>query len=309
MTKAIWITLAVMAIGAGCSRTETPKDAPAKQETVMKYGVPVKAGPMDGILVKDYKPGSSLVVPVTPITKARTPVIDAHSHSSMSGIKTKADVDAWVKTMDEVGVELSVVFTNASGAEFDRQVELFSGYPKRFQLWYSFDTDNSEDPDFTAKLVAELDRVYKMGARGVGEVTDKGWGVETSEKNAPPRDKRLRFDDPRLDAYWRRCGELNMPVNIHLADHPSAWKAQDAIRSGHRFPGIRTLRQGRASYEEMLAVRERLLRSTRKRSSSSATSATRATTRPALGRCSTASRTCMWTCRRATTRWGGSRGR
>ncbi len=260
MTKAIWITLAVMAIGAGCSRTETPKDAPAKQETVMKYGVPVKAGPMDGILVKDYKPGSSLVVPVTPITKARTPVIDAHSHSSMSGIKTKADVDAWVKTMDEVGVELSVVFTNASGAEFDRQVELFSGYPKRFQLWYSFDTDNSEDPDFTAKLVAELDRVYKMGARGVGEVTDKGWGVETSEKNAPPRDKRLRFDDPRLDAYWRRCGELNMPVNIHLADHPSAWKTQDATQE--RTPDFQAFAlygKDVPSYEELLAVRERLL--------------------------------------------------
>ncbi len=260
MTKAIWIALAAMALSAGCSRTETPKDAPAKQETVMKYGVPVKAGPMDGILVKDYKPGSSLVAPVTPITKARMPVIDAHSHSSMSNIKTRADVDAWVKTMDEVGVELSVVFTNADGAEFDRQAEWFAAYPKRFQLWYSFDASTPEDPEFTAKALAELERVYKKGARGVGEVTDKGWGVDTSEKNALPMARRLRFDDPRLDAYWKRCGELNMPVNIHIADHPSAWKPQDATQE--RTPDFQAFAlygKDVPSYEELLAMRERLL--------------------------------------------------
>lgn len=260
MTKAIWIALAAMALGAGCSRTETAKDAPAKQETVVKYGVPVKAGPMDGILVKDYKPGSSLVTPVTPVTKARMPVIDVHTHSSMSGIKSKEDVERWVKTMDEVGVELSVVFTNADGADFDKQVEWYAAYPKRFQLWYSFDTSNPDDPQFTAKLVAELERVHAKGARGVGEITDKGWGVETPEKNAAPRDRRLRLDDPRLDAYWKRCAELNMPVNIHIADHPSAWKAQDATQE--RTPDFQAFAlHGKdvPSYEEQLAVRERLL--------------------------------------------------
>ena len=82
-------------------------------------------------------------------------------------------MDAWVKTMDEVGIEKSVVFTGASGAEFDRQAELFLGsYPKRFQVWYSFDASKPDDPDFTAKAVAELERVYGKGARGVGEIMD-----------------------------------------------------------------------------------------------------------------------------------------
>ena len=161
MTKAIWIVPAAMALTFGSGHVEPPGPAPAKKEaaTVTKYGVPVKAGPMDNILVKDYRPSSSLVVPATHITRPAFPVIDAHSHSSMSRIRTKADVDAWVKTMDEVGVEVSVVFTNASGAKFDEQVELYKAYPKRFQLWYSFDTSNAGAPDFTAATVAELERV------------------------------------------------------------------------------------------------------------------------------------------------------
>jgi len=261
MTKASWIMAAALAALAGCSQPAAKQEAAtAKTEQVVKYGVPVKAGPMDAILAKDYKPGSSLVVPVTSITKPRFPVIDAHSHSSMSGVKSKEDVERWVKTMDEVGVEMSVVFTNADGADFDKQAEWFAAYPKRFQLWYSFDTSKADEPGWTEKTVAELERVYKKGARGVGEITDKGWGVETSEKNAPPRDKRLRFDDPRLDAYWKKCAELNMPVNIHLADHPSAWKAQDANQERTAdFQAFALCGKDVPSYEELLTVRERLL--------------------------------------------------
>lgn len=175
------VALAAILLTTACSRPAPSKAETSRQE-MTKYGVPVMGGPMDSILLKDYTPASSLVVPATEVKKARFPVIDAHSHSSMNGIRTKADVDAWVKTMDEVGIEMSVVFTGASGAEFDRQAELFLGsYPKRFQVWYSFDASKPDDPDFTAKTVAELERVYRKGARGVGEITDKGWGVEASE--------------------------------------------------------------------------------------------------------------------------------
>lgn len=227
----------------------------------MKYGVPVRSGPMDNLLVKDYRPASSLVVPSTEVAKARFPVIDVHAHSSMNDATTRAGVDAWVRTMDETGVEMSVVFTGASGAEFDRQAELFLGaYPKRFQVWYMPDTSNPEAPDFTARAVAELERVYKKGARGVGEITDKGWGVGAAENNALPRARRLRFDDPRLDAYWKRCGELNMPVNIHLADHPSCWKPLDqAQERTPDFQAFNLAGKDVPSYEELVAARERLL--------------------------------------------------
>src|SRR5436190_15363160 len=122
--------------------------AQAPQPSV-KFGVPVKAGPMDAVLLKDYKPDSSLVVPHTEVPKARYAVIDVHTHASMNGIKTRADVDAWVKTMDAVGVDISVVFTEATGEAFDRIADLFlSSYPKRFQVWCGLDTKNIDDPNY-----------------------------------------------------------------------------------------------------------------------------------------------------------------
>src|SRR5438552_4045281 len=180
-----------------------------------KFGVQVQPGPMDSILLKDYAPESSLVVRQTKVSKARFPVIDVHTHTNQSAVKTPKDVDDWVRTMDEVGIETSVVFTGATGAEFDRQAELFSRYPKRFQLYCALDTRGVGEPGFPQRVEQELERCYRKGARGVGEITDKGSGIQSA---ALPRDKRLHFDDARLDAVWEKCAELKLPVNAHIAD-------------------------------------------------------------------------------------------
>src|SRR5690242_18808970 len=67
-------------------------------------GVDARPGPMDSLLVKDYAPKSSIVARETFIAKAHSPVIDAHAHVNA---KTPAEVRAWVRTMDEVGIETS----------------------------------------------------------------------------------------------------------------------------------------------------------------------------------------------------------
>jgi predicted TIM-barrel fold metal-dependent hydrolase len=259
--------LFVLSISAGllsCQREAPQTESQAttqENQTTMKYGVPVKAGPMDSILVKDYHPSSSLVVPETSVPKARFPVIDVHSHTDMSGIKTSADVAAWVRTMDEVGVEKTIVFTGATGEEFDRQVDMYlKPYPDRFQLWCDLDTSNIDAPEYPQRAVQELVRCYQKGARGLGELSDKGWGLGGSESNALPRDKRLHIDDPRLDMVWEKCAELKLPVNIHIADHPSCW--QPLGPNQERTPDFQVFNlygKDVPSYEELLASRDRLL--------------------------------------------------
>ena len=54
------------------------------------------------ILVKDYRPVSIYKVPVTHVNKAKFPIIDMHSHPEA---KTDAEINTWIKNMDEVGVE------------------------------------------------------------------------------------------------------------------------------------------------------------------------------------------------------------
>jgi predicted TIM-barrel fold metal-dependent hydrolase len=159
--------------------------------------------------------------------------------------------------MDEVGVETTVVFTGATGAAFDRQAALFKPHGKRFQVWCSMDSSNVDAPDYPERAARELERCYRQGARGIGELTDKGSGMQ---RGALPRDKRLHPDDARLDPLWAKCAELKIPVNLHIADHPSCWQPLGANQE--RTPDFQHFNlygKDVLSYEELIQRRNRLL--------------------------------------------------
>jgi uncharacterized protein len=245
--------------GAQTDRVE-PSSTGAGKTQVMKYGVPVVSGPMDSILLKDYAPQSSLVVPITKVDKARFPVVDVHAHSDMCGIKTREDAASWVRTLDQVGVETSVVFTDAVGEDFDVQAQLFKPFGKRFIVFCSMDARNISAPDYSVRVVRELERCYRHGARGLGEVTDKGWGMQADAQSALPRSKRMHCDDPRLDTLWQKCADLGIPVNIHIADHPSCWQPLGPHQE--RTPDFQVFNlygKDVPSYQELLSRRDRML--------------------------------------------------
>lgn len=219
-------------------------------------GVDPTPGPMDEIALKDYAPKSSLVVTETSVPKAKYAVIDVHSHINA---KTPEQVQEWVRTMDEVGIEMSVVLTGATGEEFDRLVDLYlKPYPGRFQLFCGIDTRDIDKPDYPQRAAAELERCVRRGARGTGELTDKGTGFGRGANL--PRDRRLHPDDPRLDAFWEKCAELKIPANIHIADHPSCWKPLDVFQE--RTPDYQHFNlygKDVPSWEELIAMRDRTL--------------------------------------------------
>jgi predicted TIM-barrel fold metal-dependent hydrolase len=219
-------------------------------------GVNAAPGPMDSILLKDYAPRSSVVVPETSVPKAKYPTIDVHAHVNA---RTPAEVAEWVRTMDEVGLEMTVVLTGATGAQFDKLVELYlKPYPTRFQLWCGIDTTGIDKPDYPQRAAAELVRCNKKGARGIGELSDKGTGLGRNA-NAP-RDQRLHPDDPRLDPFWNKAAELKMPANIHVADHRSCWTPLDVYQE--RTPDYQHFNlygKDVPSYQELLGFRDNLL--------------------------------------------------
>ncbi|MEN6607822.1 MAG: amidohydrolase family protein [Bryobacteraceae bacterium] len=261
LVRILAVPVLVVAMFVACNKKATKTEGTAAGGKVVKYGVEVKAGPMDSILLKDYAPKTSLVVPETFVPRARFPVIDVHSHTFMSTIRRPEDVDAWVKTMDATGIETTVVFTDAVGAEFDKQAGLYlKRHPTRFQLWCGLDTTGIDKPDYPARAAAELERCYKKGARGVGELSDKGWGFGGSEKNALPRNKRLHLDDLRLELVWRKCVELKLPINIHVADHPSCWQplGPNQERTAD-FQAFNMIGKDVPQYSELLDKRDNLL--------------------------------------------------
>jgi predicted TIM-barrel fold metal-dependent hydrolase len=269
---------ALLSLGCAKPATETAAAEPAKQETQtaewmkVRYGawggpgVRAAPGPMDSLALKDYAPRSSVVVPETSVPKPRYPAIDVHAHILA---RTPEEVADWVKTMDDVGIETTVVLTGATGAEFDKLVELYlKPYPGRFQLYCGLEKTDIEKPDYPERAAAELARCYQKGARGVGELTDKGSGLTGTQRavnRALTKSERLHPDDARLDAFWDKCGELKMPVILHVADHPSCWKPLDVYQE--RTPDYQHFNQfGKdvASWEELIGIRNRTLARHRK---------------------------------------------
>src|SRR5579862_1890700 len=211
---------------------------------------------MEGISLKDYAPESSLIVPEHHPAKAKYPAIDVHAHVYAT---TPQEVAEWVRTMDETGVQTTVVLSGATGAQFDHLVDLYlKPYPGRFILYCGLDTKDIKAPDYPQRAVAELERCYRKGARGVGEMSEKGSGY--ARGGPVPRAERLHPDDPRLAPFWQKCAELKIPVNIHMADHPSAWKPADNHQErSPRFQQYNQYGKDVPSYEEVLAMRDRLL--------------------------------------------------
>jgi predicted TIM-barrel fold metal-dependent hydrolase len=180
--------------------------------------------PPDEILLKDYKPRSIFKIAETRIEKARYPVIDVHSHDYA---RTEAEVDRWVRTMDEVGVERIIILSGYTGARFDAALAKFGKHPKRFVLWCGIDYRGLPDGSFGPAALAELERCHKAGAAGVGELSDKGRGLGATSNTFG-----IHIDDPRMDAILEKCADLHMPVNIHVGEDQWMYEPMDASNDG-----------------------------------------------------------------------------
>ena len=250
----------LLALAVGCMNSNNGSAA-MQQETdeTVKWGhVTLTEGPMNKVLLKDYRPSSSLVVPEHRPSRAGYPVIDVHTHVYA---ETPDEVKEWVDTMDRNGIEMTVVLTGATGQRFDELVELYLGeWPDRFQLFCGLLTDDIADPGYPQAAAAELERCHRMGARGVGELVDKGWGFGSDEDSQLPRDERLHPNDPRLNPFWEKCAELDLPVNFHIADHPSCWEPLGP--EWERTPDFQVFNlHGKdvPEYEELIQMRDDLL--------------------------------------------------
>jgi len=188
--------------------------------------IPMCAQNADQLLLKNYRPVSLYNTPVTRIQKAAYPVIDVHAHDYP---KNAEEMMQWIKNMDDCGIEKTIILTMTSGPAFDSIVQKYARFGNRFEIWCGFDYTGYDKPGFGPAAVKELERCYKMGARGVGEEGDKGLGLYYSE---PAKAWGMHLDDPRMKPLFEKCAELHMPVNIHVADPIWMYEKMDSTNDG-----------------------------------------------------------------------------
>lgn len=178
------------------------------------------------LALKNYRPQSAYHTPKANLTKPSSSVIDMHSHPYAAN---EEEMDDWVATMDELGITKTVLLTYQTGNAFDSLVDIYGKYPDRFDLWCGFDYTGYTEEGWVERAIAELERCKAAGAKGIGELGDKGLGLLYSK---PTPAKNLHINDPRIQPLIARAGELGMPLNIHVAEPYWMYLPTDSTNDG-----------------------------------------------------------------------------
>ena len=159
--------------------------------------------------------------------RAQHRTIDLHQH--ING--TTQHLSRAVKIMDAVGIGIAV---NLSGgtvtrpradepSEFERTKAIADAlFPGRFLYYMNLDYAGWDEPDFAGRAVKQIEEGHRLGAAGFKEYKRLGLFLRDG------KGQLLKIDDPKLDAMWERCGELHMPVSIHVADPKAFWSPYDS---------------------------------------------------------------------------------
>jgi len=149
-------------------------------------------------------------------------LIDLHQHISC----TTQHLARAVKIMDPVGLGIGVNLsggtttrgTNDAPSEFERNKALADRlHPGRFLHYMNLDYKGWDKPDFSERAVKQVEEGHRLGAAGLKEYKRLGLYLRDGEG------KLIKIDDPKLAPVWKRCGELKMPVSIHVADPRAFW--------------------------------------------------------------------------------------
>jgi predicted TIM-barrel fold metal-dependent hydrolase len=172
------------------------------------------------MLLEEYEPKSTLVVPQHIVTRAKYPFIDVHSHQNSS--MSPEQLQKLVQDMDQLNMRVMVHLTAGSGERLKRGVENMKGrYPKRFVLFANITFQGIDDPGYGQRVAAQLEQDVKNGAQGLKILKNFGMAVRDG------KGQRVPVDDPRLDPIWEKCAELKIPVLIHTGDPKQFWDPHD----------------------------------------------------------------------------------
>ncbi|HEY0670716.1 MAG TPA: amidohydrolase family protein [Longimicrobiales bacterium] len=174
------------------------------------------------ITFEEYDPPSTLVVPAHPVTRAKFPFIDVHSHHQAAPTMTAEQAAKIVGEMDALNMRALVNLSGRSGDQLRAAIQnMDARHPQRFITFANISLEGIDDPDYGARTAAQLERDVKSGARGLKIF--KNLGMEVRDKSG----KRVPTDDARLDAVWRKAAELGIPVLIHTGDPAPFWQPHD----------------------------------------------------------------------------------
>lgn len=184
------------------------------------------AGELPGLALADYQPKSMLQVRGTRVERSRYPVIDIHTHITFSahesnGVPLAAErkfigePGELIAVMDRKNVRSMVNLTGGFGAGLVETMRRYDkAHPDRFYTFTEPCYSRFLEPDYPRIQAEAIEQARRDGARGLKILKTLGLYLRESITIG----KLVKIDDTRFDPMWEICGQLQMPVAIHVSD-------------------------------------------------------------------------------------------
>ncbi len=178
------------------------------------------------ITLPEYEPRSSLRVKESQVTRARYPAIDIHTHLSWSvksekGVALESDrqflmpPQELLAVMDRKNLRALTNLTGGFGKGLEQAIARYDrAYPTRFytfcEPWYS----RFKEPGYPRFQAQAIQQAHDAGAKGLKILKTLGLYLRENITSGA----LVKVDDARFDPMWDACGQLKMPVAIHVSD-------------------------------------------------------------------------------------------
>jgi len=176
--------------------------------------------------LSQYEPRSMLHVHESRVEHSKFPLIDFHTHLSGStesekGVELTPDREylgtpqELLAVMERKNIRAMVNLTGGYDHGLAEAVGKYDRtYPGRFYTFTEPSYSRFNEPDYSRLQAQAIERAHRDGARGLKILKTLGLYLRENITSG----SLVKIDDPRFDPMWDACGQLNLPVAIHISD-------------------------------------------------------------------------------------------
>jgi predicted TIM-barrel fold metal-dependent hydrolase len=174
----------------------------------------------------EYEPRSMLHTQETHVDRAAFPVIDVHTHITVSALEKNGvslsakrtylgQPDECLAVMDRKNIRAMVNLTGGYNEGLEEVIAKYDkAHPARFYSLTEPYYEKFLDPNYPQVQADAIARAHRAGSKGLKILKTLGLYLRENITSG----KLVKIDDPRFDPMWDTCGQLNMPVAIHISD-------------------------------------------------------------------------------------------
>src|SRR5215470_14657083 len=241
--------------GIGRAAVSAPEDKP-------------KPAPLD---LSQYEPKSMLQVLASHVARAKFPVIDFHTHISLStksenGVELSPDrqylgtPQELLAVMDRKNIKTMVNLTGGYDKGLVEAVTKYDrAYPGRFLTFTEPSYSRLKESGYPKLQAQAIGEAQRDGARGLKILKTLGLYLRENITSGT----LVKIDDPRFDPMWDACGQLNLPVAIHISDPVAFFTPTDRFNERYEelnnHPDWSFYGGDFPSNDELLAARNRVM--------------------------------------------------